>query len=85
MTAKRNLAALRRNALLNDVSETNVDGLMAMALERMSQLPEDEKKALTNLIDKYCIAVSLQGMMDNEGSTIFGLSALTVKTEELIK
>jgi len=34
------------NALLNDVTETSTNGRLEMALERLVELPEDEKEAL---------------------------------------
>jgi hypothetical protein len=59
--------------LLADVSETNLDGLVSMALERVQGLPDPEKNALLDVIDKYCLAVSMQGMLAKESGSIFGM------------
>lgn len=71
------------NALLMDVSKTSLDALMEIALERVQKLPETDKEHLLAVIDKYCIAKSLQHLMNN--NTIFGVSIFDGKTEELIK
>jgi transcriptional regulator with XRE-family HTH domain len=72
------------NALLNDVSSTNIDGRLEMALERLTALPDDDKKALVNIIDKYCIAVAYQGLTKNSENSFLGLNFLTGVTEELV-
>ncbi|CSC92401.1 Antitoxin HipB [Vibrio cholerae] len=71
------------NALLMDVSKTSLDALMEIALERVQKLPETDKEHLLAVIDKYCIAKSLQHLMEN--NTIFGVSIFDGKTEELTK
>lgn len=71
------------NALLSDVDDLNLDGRMAMALERAQQLPDQEKNILLDVIDKYCIAVSLQGMLDSESKQFLGLTRSQGKTQEL--
>jgi len=71
------------NALLNDVKSTHVDGLIEMALERVQGLPTQEKRNLLDVIDKYCIAVSMQGMMENNSKTLLGFMQSMGKTEEL--
>lgn len=71
------------NALLSDVGDTNLDGRMTMALERAQTLPDQEKNTLLDVIDKYCIAVSMQGMMDNATNAPLGLNRSTGRTEEL--
>lgn len=74
------------NALLNDVSETSVDGRLEMALERLGELPEDEKEALINLIDKYCLAVAFQKIGENNPvGGYFNFGQVKGKTEELSK
>ncbi len=73
------------NALLNDVSETNFDGLLAMVLERVQKLPDQSKNNLIDVIDKYCIAMSMQALLDKDGQTIFGLSNFAGSTEEMSK
>lgn len=71
------------NALLNDVGDLNLDGRLAMALERAQSLPEPEKNVLLDVIDKYCIAVSMQGLMDNKSNNILGFTRLAGSTEEM--
>lgn len=71
------------NALLNDVKKTQLDGRVEMALERVQGLPEEDKKSLLNVIDKYCIAISLQSMLDNSAKAPFGLNRSQGSTEEL--
>lgn len=71
------------NALLMDVSKTSIDALMEIALERVQKLPDSDKEHLLAVIDKYCIAKSLQHLI--EKNTLFGVSIFEGKTEELIK
>jgi len=71
------------NALLMDVSKTSIDALMEIALERVQKLPDSDKEHLLAVIDKYCIAKSLQHLIEN--NTLFGISIFEGKTEELIK
>ncbi|TKF21214.1 helix-turn-helix transcriptional regulator [Vibrio genomosp. F6] len=71
------------NALLSDVSQTSLDALLAIALERMQKLPEKDKNILLAIIDKYCIAKSMQDMVEH--NTIFGISIFDGRTEEMDK
>ncbi|HGS4460846.1 TPA: helix-turn-helix domain-containing protein [Vibrio metschnikovii] len=71
------------NALLMDVSKTSLDAIMEIALERMQKLPDEDKDHLLAVIDKYCIAKSLQHMIEH--NTLFGISIFEGKTEELSK
>ncbi|EJL6303947.1 TPA: helix-turn-helix transcriptional regulator [Vibrio cholerae] len=71
------------NALLMDVSKTSLDAVMEIALERMQKLPDEDKQHLLAIIDKYCIAKSLQHLIEH--NTVFGLSLFGGKTEELTK
>lgn len=73
------------NALLNDVSDTNLDGLLSMVLERMQKLPDENKNVLLDIIDKYCIAVSMQKMLDDKSARFMGFSRLMSSTEEMAK
>jgi len=72
------------NTLLNDVVKTNTDGLLEMQLERLSNLEEADKKALINLIDKYCIAVSLQNIVDESSKQVFGINRMAGRTQHMI-
>lgn len=69
------------NSLLMDVSKTSLDALMEMALERVQKLPEEDKDHLLAVIDKYCIAQSLQHLIEH--NTVLGVSIFSGKTEEL--
>ena len=70
------------NALLQDVKETNVDGLLAIALERASGLPEKDKEIVVDIIDKYCIALSLQSFLKEGSKTSINL--MRGKTEPMV-
>lgn len=71
------------DALLIDTKKSNIDSIMAVALERIQQLPEDDKKTLLKLIDKYCIATSLQQMANRKG--LFGIPmAFDGQTPEML-
>ncbi len=71
------------NALLSDVEKTSLDALFAIALERVQKLPEEDKNILLAILDKYCIAKSMQSLA--EQSTIFGVSLFNGATEEMNK
>ncbi|MBY8309851.1 helix-turn-helix domain-containing protein [Vibrio fluvialis] len=72
------------NSLLNDVSKTSLDGLMEMALERTLCLSDKEKATLIDVIDKYCIAVSMQKLIDREDNKILGMTPITGKNENMV-
>jgi transcriptional regulator with XRE-family HTH domain len=71
------------NALLNDVSDTNLDGLLAMVLERVQKLPDHSKNSLIDIMDKYCIAMSMQALLDKDSHKILGLSNFAGSNEEM--
>ncbi|EKN2778795.1 helix-turn-helix transcriptional regulator [Salmonella enterica] len=71
------------DALLIDTQKSNVDTIMAVALERVRQLPEKDKEILLTVIDKYCIAISLQQLADK--NDFFGTSIIKGKTPEMTK
>ncbi|EHZ2538537.1 helix-turn-helix domain-containing protein [Vibrio parahaemolyticus] len=73
------------NALLNDVSETNLDGLLSMVLERVQKLPDASKNSLIDIMDKYCIAMSMQALLDRSDNKIFGLANFAGSNEEMKK
>ncbi len=73
------------NALLNDVTETSTNGRLEMALERLVELPEDEREALINIIDKYCLAVAYQKIGESNPVSFFNFGQLRGKTQELSK
>lgn len=69
------------NALLNDVSKTNVDSLLAMVLERVQSLDGDDKRTILDVIDNYCTARNMQHLLEKK--TVFGMSIMLGKNEEL--
>lgn len=71
------------DALLIDTEKSNIDSVMAVALERVKQLPEKDKETLLAVIDKYCIAISFQQIADKKD--FFGGSFLTGQTPEMTK
>lgn len=71
------------NAMLNDIEESNIEGLLEVAFERASGLPEKEKKTVIDLIDKYCLAISMQGLMKDGNKLSFNI--MRGKTEPMIK
>ncbi|SON52708.1 Dna-binding helix-turn-helix protein [Vibrio tapetis subsp. tapetis] len=73
------------NALLSDTEKTNLDGLLTIALERMQKLPERDKNILLEIIDKYCIAKSMQDIIENEDGKIFGFRHFAGRTQEMAK
>ncbi len=74
------------NALLSDVGTTSLDGVLEMALERVQALPEEDKTTLLRVIDRYCMAVGMQGLMDSSSqSSLFGLTIWKGSNEEMSK
>ncbi|ECG8572487.1 helix-turn-helix transcriptional regulator [Salmonella enterica subsp. enterica serovar Newport] len=72
------------DALLIDTEKSSIDSVMAVALERVKQLPEKDKEIILTIIDKYCIAISLQQIADKK--VIFGLQAVAEgSTPEMTK
>jgi transcriptional regulator with XRE-family HTH domain len=71
------------DALLVDTNKSNADTVLAIALERLKQLPEKDKKILLTIIDKYCIAVSMQMM--TEKNALFGITLMKGNTPEMIR
>ncbi|EAV3945068.1 helix-turn-helix domain-containing protein [Salmonella enterica] len=70
-------------ALLIDTEKSSVDSILAMALERVKQLPEKDKEIVLTIIDKYCIAISMQKLADKRN--LFGYSIIDGKTPEMTK
>ena len=71
------------DALLIDTNKSNIDSVMAIALERMKQIPEADKKTLITVIDKYCMALSLTQMTTRR--TLFGSVILTGSPADMLK
>ncbi|ESE42762.1 helix-turn-helix domain-containing protein [Shewanella cutis] len=72
------------DALLIDTERSNVDSVMAVALERVKQIPDKDKQILLTVIDKYCIALSMQQLTDRK--TLFGIPTfVTGSTPEMTR
>jgi len=70
------------NALLQDVSSTNTDGRLEMALERLINLPDSEKEALIQVIDNYCLGIAYSNITESKNG-LFGMNVLLGQTEKL--
>lgn len=70
-------------ALLIDTKKSSVDSILAVALDRIKQLPEKDKEIILTIIDKYCIAVSMQELADKRN--LFGYSIVDGRTPEMTK
>ncbi|EAA6844913.1 XRE family transcriptional regulator [Salmonella enterica subsp. enterica] len=71
------------DALLIDTEKSSIDSIIAVALERIKQLPEKDKEILLTVIDKYCIAISMQKMAEKRD--FFGVSLIKGQTPEMTK
>lgn len=69
------------NSLISDIKQENMDSRMAIALERIQNLSEKDKNTLLSVIDKYCIAVSMQELSTK--NSILGMVRFDGKTEEM--
>lgn len=70
-------------ALLIDTKKSSLDSILTVALERMKQLPEKDKEIILTIIDKYCIAMSMQQLADK--GNLFGFSLINGKTPEMTR
>jgi transcriptional regulator with XRE-family HTH domain len=48
------------DSLLMDLNRVSTDAILKQTLERATALPEDEKRAIINVADGYCMAVGLR-------------------------
>jgi len=73
------------NALIDDVSDMILDRRWQIMLERIQNLPDREKNTLLEIVDKYCLAISMQGLLGDHSSNLLGLGLTRVApaTEEL--
>jgi len=70
------------NALLSDITQESMDSRMAIVLERVQKLSERDKNILLSVIDKYCIAVSMQELV-TEKNSFLGMKRILGKTQEM--
>ncbi|WP_370611469.1 helix-turn-helix domain-containing protein [Citrobacter meridianamericanus] len=78
-----NALGCNADALLIDTQKSNVDSVIAVALERVRQLPEKDKEIILAIIDKYCMAISFQQIADKKN--VFGFSLLLGQTPEMTR
>lgn len=65
------------DTLLMDSEKVGIDAILNATIERAANLPEDNKRVIIDVIDKYCIAVGLEQSFSKENST--GIRLLTEK------
>lgn len=70
------------DALLADTKKSNINSVLAIALERLKQIPEEDKRIIIRVIDKYCMALHMTKM--TERPTIFGGTFLDGKTADML-
>lgn len=44
-----------------------LEGVLEASFKRVEQLPDEEKKTVIDLIDKYCIACGMQSLFEKKG------------------
>jgi transcriptional regulator with XRE-family HTH domain len=71
------------NALLNDLDKTPLHGRVEIAMEGVQMLSDENKTHILDVVDKYCIAIRMQGLMDNTSKPLLGINQSLGKTEEL--
>lgn len=59
------------NTLLQDETAVGVQGIMEATLERASNLDEESKRVVVEIVDHYCIAKGLQQMLRKDKNGIF--------------
>lgn len=64
------------DSLMGDSRKVGVSGMMKSSFEMAQNLPDREKETVIDLIDKYCTAVGLQGIL-NKGT--FFVSSKDIK------
>ncbi len=61
------------DSLLMDLNRVNTDAVLKQSLERVTALPEEEKKTIIKVVDAYCMAYGLQQQFASGNKTPFGL------------
>lgn len=54
------------NALMMDPDKMNTDEILTTVLERVMMIPEENKRHLIDVIDKYCIACGVEKFFNPE-------------------
>lgn len=58
------------NTLLQDEEEVGLQGILEATLERASNLDENSKRVVVEIVDHYCIAKGMQEMMRKDRNGI---------------
>lgn len=66
-----------------DSEKSNMTVVMKTQFERASMLPDENKRVLVELIDKYCKAIAYDLMLEDKNK-IFGIYPLAGKTKDVI-
>lgn len=53
------------DSLLLDNEQMSLSAQMKVSYERAEALPDEDKLVIMNLIDKYCVASGVQGLLDS--------------------
>lgn len=70
-------------ALLMDGQRIGVDGILKISIDRVLGLPDESKKVLIDVIDKYCIAMGMQKIME-DGKGWFKFHQSAGKNKEML-
>jgi len=72
------------DSLLLDSKKMGISPLLASSFERADKLPENEKKIVIDLIDKYCIANGMGKLFEESKNTMFGYAKITGGIDKVI-
>jgi transcriptional regulator with XRE-family HTH domain len=76
------------DSLLMDKDKVGIDSILKATLERALSLPEENKRVIIDVVDKYCIACGMEQAFSEQNKTWFRIvtekpeSALPDKNEE---
>lgn len=70
-------------ALLMNGKRMGVKGVLQINIERVMGLPDESQKVLIDVIDKYCIAMGMQKIMEEQKGW-FKLSQVTGKNKDML-
>jgi len=54
------------DALILDNKNMSIDGIAKVTMERISHLPDDDKAAITHVVDHYCSAIGIRETLSKE-------------------
>lgn len=67
-----------------DAEKSNMSVIMKSQFEMASTLPDENKRVLIELIDKYCKAIAYDAMLSDSKNKFLGLSNIRGKTEDVL-